>query len=169
MIMVITRAAKPYVIGKYGLNPGMSRLAAGPTPRTPSLAWASANKTISEPKIRNIASAVIAGIRYVLNLAYNLEIRHLATLSKNSRPKGVWTSISTNPFTSTRILLFFCCSNWLVLTPSVFKSKLTVSYCCYRMVLYSAATVCLLYLNVDLVADLDAHVLIFMHAELYSR
>src|SRR3712207_7100370 len=88
MIMVITRAAKPYVIGKYGLNPGINRLAAGPTPRTPSLAWASPNMTMREPTIRNMANAVIAGIRYVLNLAYNCEIRHLATLSKNSDRKS---------------------------------------------------------------------------------
>jgi hypothetical protein len=47
----------------------MSRLAAGPTPLTPSLAWAFANMAIRTPKIRNSASAVIAGIRYVLNLA----------------------------------------------------------------------------------------------------
>jgi hypothetical protein len=89
MIMVITRAAKPYVIGKYGLKPGINRLAAGPTPRTPSLAWASPNMTMREPRIRNMAKAVIAGIRYVLKRAYNFETRHLATLSKNSRPKGV--------------------------------------------------------------------------------
>jgi len=69
MIIVMTRATKPKVIGKYGFNPGMSRLAAGPTPRTPSLAWAFENMTKREPRIRNIASAVIAGIRYVLNLA----------------------------------------------------------------------------------------------------
>src|SRR5215203_4141870 len=154
-------------MGKYGLIPGMSRLAAGPTPLTPSLAWASANMTIREPTIRNIASAVIAGIRYVLNLAYNLAIRHLATLSKNSRPKGVWISISTSAFTSTCTLLFFCCSNWLVLAPSLFKSKLALSYC-YSIILLYAATVCLLYLYVYLVTNLDAHVLILRHAEFYS-
>src|ERR671916_2579195 len=78
-------------------------------------------------------------------------------------------SISTSPFTSTRILLFFCCSNWPVLTPSVFKSKLPRSYQCTTRRLYPATSICFLYFNVDFVADFDAHVLILMHAEFYSR
>ncbi len=68
-MIVMTSATQPYVIGRYGLRPGMSRFACGPTPRTPSLAAALENMIMSEPIMRNIASAVISGIRYVLKSA----------------------------------------------------------------------------------------------------
>ncbi len=68
-MIVMMSATQPYTTGRYGLRPGMSRFASGPIPRTPSLAVALENIIMSEPIMRNIASAVISGIRYVLNSA----------------------------------------------------------------------------------------------------
>lgn len=61
----------------------------------------------SEPTMRKIAMAVIIGMRYVLKCAHAFAPGHLATLSKKSRPKGVWMRMRGS-LTSART--FLCCS-----------------------------------------------------------
>jgi hypothetical protein len=63
MIIVITNPIQPYVHGRIGFNPGISRLPCGPISRIPSLAESFENKTRREPIIKKTANAVIKGIK----------------------------------------------------------------------------------------------------------
>jgi hypothetical protein len=61
-MIVMISAIQPYVQGKYGFSPGISKFDWGPRFRSPALAAAFENVAINDIAINRIANDVIIGM-----------------------------------------------------------------------------------------------------------